>query len=157
MPLTSLLRKWRALPRPERRLRLEALLWLGLVGVLIPLLPLRRIARLLGLNPAPPPSPTPSPADAEPVAAQTEMAAQISRAVQGAAAKTPWQSACLAQALTGAAMLRRRRLQGMLYLGVAREATLPKGVAAHAWLRCGSAVVTGGAYARYAVVGKYTW
>lgn len=153
MWLTISLRKWRALSRPERRLRLEALLWLGLVGVLIVLFPLKKIANLLGLNPAS----SLSQADTELADAQTEMTAQISRAIQSAAAKTPWQSACLAQALTGAAMLRRRRLQGVLYLGVAREETLPEGMAAHAWLRSGSAVVTGGTYARYAVVGQYTW
>jgi len=61
-------------------------------------------------------------------------ATRIGWAVQAAAAHTPWQSTCLVQALAGIAMLRRRKLAGALYLGIAKDAIAPQSLAAHAWL-----------------------
>ena len=42
-------------------------------------------------------------------------------------------------------MLRRRGLPSTLYLGVARDGEAGSGARAHAWLRSGHVVVTGGA------------
>ena len=56
----------------------------------------------------------------------------------------PWHSSCLVQALAGAAMLKRRRLDGVLYLGVRlTPGSRTGGMAAHAWLRSGSTVLVG--------------
>jgi hypothetical protein len=42
-------------------------------------------------------------------------------------------------------MLKRRRIGATLYLGVAKDLTKPQQLAAHAWLRCGDIILTGGA------------
>lgn len=63
-------------------------------------------------------------------------------AVHGVAARTPWTSNCLPQALAAKYMLARRGLLSTLYVGAAfsgRDA-----LKAHAWLRCGDVPVTGG-------------
>jgi hypothetical protein len=89
---------------------------------------------------------------------QLAEAARVGRAVVGAAANTPWRSACLEQAVAAAGLLRRGGIPGTLYLGVARDPTQPDGMAAHAWLRCGNVMVTGAAgHERFAVVGMYRW
>ncbi|MDD2856973.1 MAG: lasso peptide biosynthesis B2 protein, partial [Desulfuromonadaceae bacterium] len=76
-------------------------------------------------------------------AAQDEIAQRTGWAVETMARHTPWQSRCLVQALSAWWMLSRRGVRGTVYFGVAAAET---GAAfnAHAWLRCGSRIVTGG-------------
>jgi hypothetical protein len=91
-----------------------------------------------------------------PIASQLKTAQRIGWAVQATAPHAPWQSLCLAQALAAAAMLRRRRLPGTLYLGVARGED--RKAHAHAWLRCGDDILTGGrTYKRFAIIMAYCW
>lgn len=40
-------------------------------------------------------------------------------------------------------MLKRRNIPGTVYLGVAINKTIPDKLSAHAWLRYGSAILTG--------------
>ncbi|MCA1791217.1 MAG: lasso peptide biosynthesis B2 protein [Thioalkalivibrio sp.] len=62
-------------------------------------------------------------------------------AVHVAARQLPWASSCFSRAITAKIMLRRRGIASTLYLGV----TLQNGtINAHAWLRSGSAILTGG-------------
>ena len=114
---------------------LEAVFWLGLARLALLLVPFRRLAVHLG---------TPShetPAQNLDQAA-TERARTVGGAVQRAARNLPWDCRCMAQALAGKAMLRRRGLPSTLYLGVAKDEAAD--LCAHAWLRCGDAVITGG-------------
>lgn len=86
----------------------------------------------------------------------------IGWAVRAAAARLPWHSTCLMEALAGAAMLRGHGLPGTLSLGVGRgtasdmavlgrEAASEDSILAHAWLHCDGLVLTGEAErARYA-------
>ena len=69
---------------------------------------------------------------------------RLSWGIAAAAARTPWTSACLAQAITGATLLRARHEPSRLYLGV-RPANLSEGLlmTAHAWLVSSGQVVTG--------------
>jgi hypothetical protein len=70
--------------------------------------------------------------------------------------RTPWHSACLVQALAGAALLRQRRLPAALYLGVAKAPRQPDAIIAHAWLRCGEVFLTGEAgHQTYAVLSVF--
>lgn len=69
--------------------------------------------------------------------------ADIGWAVRAASRRTPWQSTCLVQAITGKWMLRRRRLPGTIHFGVAKDGS--EGLKAHAWLRSGKQILTGGA------------
>jgi transglutaminase-like putative cysteine protease len=98
-------------------------------------MPFRRIAAWLG---------TPgveSPVTVTPENART--AEEIGWAVTALGRRVPWDGRCLAQALAATAMLRRRGVEGTVSLGV-REGESAEFVA-HAWLRVGSRVVTGGA------------
>jgi hypothetical protein len=80
----------------------------------------------------------------------------IKWSIQAAATRTPWESACLAQALTGMAMLGRRGIGATLYLGVARDESCVDALAAHAWLRCGDEILTGsGGVERYAAISSF--
>lgn len=80
----------------------------------------------------------------------------ISWAIRAAAARTPWESACLTQALTGMVMLSRRRINAILYLGVAKDESGSEALMAHAWLRCGESILTGaGNYDKFTVISTY--
>ena len=137
MSWTGNLRRLAALTWADRWLLVQASAWLGLVSIAIPLVPFRRIAAWVGLVPG---------EGRDGLASDRPAAAgRIGWAVRVAAARTPWTSACLAQALAGTILLRRRGLPATLYLGVAQDAGVPEGMSAHAWLRCGDAILTGAA------------
>lgn len=55
---------------------------------------------------------------------------------------TPWMSKCLVKALTTLLMLKRRKISSTVYLGVAKDQE--SNLVAHAWLRSGRIIVTGG-------------
>ena len=143
------LSKLRVLSGADRWLLLEAMVWLSLMRVAIALLPFRRITTLLRLIPGE--SPT------ELAEALRPPALRIGWAVRAAATRTPWESTCLMQALAGSVLLCRRDIHSTLYLGVAKDTTVPAGLAAHAWLRCGDAILTGSAgRERFSVVSTFT-
>ena len=98
------------------------------------LLPFRRIAAWLGTLGAE------SPATAAPE--EIRSAEEVGWAVGVLARRVPWDGRCLAQALAATGMLRRRGLEGTVSFGVRRGESA--GFDAHAWLRLGSCVVTGG-------------
>lgn len=135
MSWTRDLRKLGARSWSERALLLEAFLWLGVMRAAIGRMPLRRIAPRLGLTQV----------EIGEVSRTSPVyqATRIGWAVRVAAARTPWQSTCLIQALAGMAMLRQRKMAGALYLGIARDAVASDSLAAHAWLRCGDVILTG--------------
>jgi hypothetical protein len=132
----------------ELRLLLEALAWLAVMRIGVALLSFKRLARLAGC--APGERHRPLRAD------ELALVRRIGWAVRAAAPRAPWQSLCLAQGLATATMLRRCRLPGTLYLGVAKSGD--DTMQAHAWLRCGDDVLTGDAgHRRFAVVLAYSW
>jgi len=132
MPLRRDLRQLRRLTGTDRALALEALAWLGVMRLALRLLPFPRLLAWMRLAPGETPA-QPAPASA----------GRIGWAVRAAAARTPWESACLVQALAAARTLERRHLASTLYLGAARPSDRPAGLQAHAWLRCGAVVLTG--------------
>ena len=116
----------------SRLLLLEAALWLGLARLALLIVPFRRLAPILGRKMAE--SPLEDSSD-------PEVLERVAWAVRVASRYTPWQTKCLAQAVAGKAMLRRRGLASTLYLGLARSGDA--GLEAHAWLRCGRRILTG--------------
>jgi hypothetical protein len=130
-------RKLREVPWAERLLLAEALAALAVLRLGQFLVPFRQTVRLLRLAPGE------SPGALDP--AGSALAARVGWAVRAAAARTPWRSACLVQALAALWLLERRGLPATLYLGVAKGPQGPGGLSAHAWLRCGGAIVTGAA------------
>jgi hypothetical protein len=124
--------KFLTLLPPDRHCLVEAAFWLGLARLAILILPFRRIAPLLGRNPAQSPAAT---------AAPRELLARISWAVNTASRHLPWECLCLVQALAAKAMLKRRKVASTLYLGLAKDPDTQ--LKAHAWLRCGDRILTG--------------
>lgn len=143
---TSSLFGFLALPNPKRWLLLEAILWLGLARAAVVLFPFRWIMAGLGQSIG--------------IAASTTQLVCNSKlqgvawAIGVASWRTPWQSNCLAQALAGQIMLRRRGIASTLYLGVMKEK--PDALAAHAWLHSQAIIVTGNhQLERYVVVASF--
>lgn len=140
------LRKFLRLSASDRRLLLEAVVALAVARALIVLLPFRWIAPRLGRFMAA--------AEALPMARAAEPVRRVGWAVRTAARHVPWNAVCLPQAMAGKAMLNRRGVASTLYLGVARDEAA--GLAAHAWLKAGDAIVTGATgMQRFTVVGTF--
>jgi len=134
-----------SLSMAQRHLLIEAIGWLLMLRIATLTLPYRRVASLLRL--------TPSGAKGGPPVSSSDCA-PAGWAVQAAACRTPWLSTCLVQSLAGYAILRRRRVPSVVYLGVAKDAGGK--LIAHSWLRCGDHIVTGGGdHWRYSVIACY--
>ncbi len=130
---SDLRRHWRASKR-QRLLLCEALVSLAIARIAMVCIPFRRIAAWLGTPGAQ--TPTTS-TDRE-----TRVARQIGWAVSTLGPRVPWDARCLAQALAATFMLRRRAINGTVSFGVTHDQSGK--LIAHAWLRCGSVLVTGG-------------
>ncbi len=129
------LNRYFRLPHVRKRLLGEAFFALAVARIAMACLPFRRIAVWLGA----PGTETPQTAPA----AQIQIAIDIGWAVSTLARRVPWDSRCLAQALAASGMLRRRGLEGTVSFGADRGEA--REFVAHAWLRFGPCMVTGGA------------
>ena len=142
----SRLRKFLALPHADRACLVEAGFCLGLARLAILVLPFRRVAPVLGRQMARSPEETGG--------APAELLDRISWAVAAASRHLPWDCLCLAQAMAGKAMLKRRGVPSTLYLGVAKDGEAR--LQAHAWLRCGERILTGRqGMARFTVIATF--
>ena len=133
------LRKVAALSWAERWLLVQVFVLLGVARLALRLIPFRRLARRLGALQ------TETPPDASPE--HLAQAQRVGLATARVSPYTPWTSNCFPQALVAKYWLRRRRIPTTLYLGVALTKTTdaPRAeMTAHAWLRCGPLLVTGG-------------
>lgn len=135
MSLRTDLKKLRLRSGRERRLALEAFILLGVMRAAILLLPFRWIVRLLRLEAGE------KAAEGPPL--DDPRIANIGWAIAAAAARTPWQSSCLAKAFCGSRMLGKRGIPSTLSLGVAKGEPGGMLLKAHAWLRCSEQTVTG--------------
>jgi hypothetical protein len=140
------LRQWVSLPVSERCLLLEAVFWLAWARLALRLVPFRRLAPRLGQPQAESPHSLPPEA--------VQQARLIARLVGIAGRHLPWTCTCLVQALAGMQMLRRRGQSCTLYLGAAKDQA--QQFCAHAWLRSGEVLVTGGReHQDFVVVGSF--
>jgi transglutaminase-like putative cysteine protease len=130
----DLKRYWRISPA-QKRLLWEAFAALAMARIVLACIPFRRIAAWLGTAGAE------SPASVTPQQAQAAEA--VGWAVTALARRVPWDGRCFAQALAATAMLRRRGVDGTVSFGVCEGASA--GFEAHAWLRVGTRLITGGA------------
>jgi hypothetical protein len=139
--LSGRFRKLFALSWADRWLLAQVFVLLGIARLALRVVPFRRLARHLG------------PLQAETAAdVSLEHLAQARRVAVAIARVSPhtlWESNCFPQALTAKFWLRRRGIPTTLYLGVVlnkSDADDPShtSMEAHAWLRCGSFLVTGG-------------
>jgi hypothetical protein len=128
------LKRYIWLPRTRKLLLCEALFSLAIARAAMAGLPFRRIAGWLGT----PGAETPTTVSDQDIL----IAKEIGWSVSAVARRVPWDSRCLAQALAATAMLRRRGLEGTVSFGAGRRGTAE--FDAHAWLRLGAFMVTGG-------------
>jgi hypothetical protein len=107
----------------EKMLFLEAVVLHLWIGLLLKVIPFRRIPRFF----ASPKSKVESP--------DAKVIERIRDAVARANRVSPWRNRCLVSSLAGRCMLRSRRIQSQISLGVAKGSDGK--MVAHAWLRSG--------------------
>lgn len=137
--LSSRFRRWVALSWADRWLLAQVFVLLGLARLTLRVVPFRRLARHLGTLHEETPADVP--------ADQLAQARRVGLAIARVSPYTLWVSNCFPQALTAKFWLRRRGIPTTLYLGVALNKEDDSGssaMEAHAWLRCGPLLVTGG-------------
>lgn len=112
----------------------EAVFALAFARIAMASCPFRRIARWLGT----PGAETPVTVTLD----EARMAEEVGWAVRAVGRRVPWDARCLAQALAATGMLRRRGIEGTVSFGACEDDL--SSFSAHAWLRVGSCMVTGG-------------
>ena len=141
---SSRLRSALRLPPAEIARAVEAAVLFHGFRLALRVVPVRRLVRVLGER---------GDLDAPPTVAERPAASifAVRRALRRASRGHP--DTCLAQALAGRVMLRRRRLPSTLSLGVREEGG---DLAFHAWLRAGGLLLnTGGGPRQFAVLGTF--
>jgi hypothetical protein len=129
------LKRYGRISPAQKGLLWEAIAALAMARITLACVPFARISAWLGTAGAE------SPAAVTPE--QAEAADAVGWAVSVLARRVPWDGRCFAQALAATAMLRRRGVDGTVSFGVCEGASA--GFEAHAWLRVGTRMVTGGA------------
>lgn len=99
------------------------------VGLLLKVIPFRWIPRLFA-NPQ------------SVVSQQPEIIELISTATMKASKISPWKNRCLVSSLASRCMLRRRKIESKLSLGVAKDESGK--LEAHAWLEAGGLEIVAG-------------
>ncbi len=120
-------------PLQDYLLFMEAFLWVLFCQV-VSLMPFHRLAPFLGHHEADDKN------ECFPDNLK-QTVSSISIAINRSAFYMPWSVKCLVQALAARFMLKRRKIESTLYLGVAKSAE--NRIKAHAWLSCGTHVVCG--------------
>ena len=153
-PMLKRLRQFSALNAKDRSIFVKAWFMLGWMRAAILLTSFRRLTRSLEHHPQLRPG-------TELSEQQLVRAGRIGKLVAVAARYTPWQSLCLVQVLVVQRLLAQHKIPGQFYLGVRRGAEVdadPDGLAAHAWLQCGEAIVNGAAgHELFTVVSVFSW
>ena len=149
--LFTRLRKLAALSWADRWLLVQVFCLLGVARLALRVIPFCRLARYLG------PLQTETPPDAPPE--HLGQARRIGLAIARISPYTPWMSSCFPQALVAKFWLGRRGIPTTLYLGVAlgkNDGSPRSEMTAHAWLRCGPLLVTGGRGSeRYTITARF--
>ena len=127
------LRKFFGLPWRDKLMLAEAVVTTSVASTALLLLPFRWIAPWLGRH---------MQVSSESQTADAERTAhQVRAAIRVASRYVCWKPQCLAQAIAATTMLRLRRIEGTVYLGMAKDGESE--LTAHAWLRSGTIIVTG--------------
>lgn len=130
----------------EKRLLIEAFLITGLTRIRLIFIGFSKLAKKMG---------TFKEESSAKVSIQDKLITRkIAWAVSVVSKLTPWESKCLVKALTAQIMLKHRNLSSTLYLGVAKDED--NKLIAHAWLRCGTDIITGDdGRTKFTVVAKF--
>jgi len=84
--------------------------------------------------------------------AHAELVERVAFAIPRVAARLPWRADCLVQALAARRWLGRNGVATTLGLGVHKD--MPDTFEAHAWLKAGDRIVTGGDISGYVPLGR---
>lgn len=145
------IKKFSALDNTDKKLFAEACFTLGIMRFTMLTVPFKRLIASLEQ----------SQEREEPVVLsekELSMAQTVGRSITRAANHTPWESACLTQALAAQRMLLKRKVPGQFYLGVAKDESVDESMKAHAWSQCGDTIITGGAgHEQFTVVSVFSW
>ena len=145
------IKKFTALTQVEKQLFIEAYITLLVMRVALFTLSFKRLIRTLEHSSGKVSPPTSNSGD-------LDLAQAIGRAIRSASAYTPWESACLVQALSAQRMLQKRGIPGVFYLGAAKVKEGEEKMHAHAWLQCGHRIVTGAeGHEKYTVLSSVVW
>ncbi|MFT7880346.1 MAG: lasso peptide biosynthesis B2 protein [Sulfurimonas sp.] len=143
------IRRFFALRGEEKELFVEAYVTLGLMRAALLLFSFKRLTRSLKQRKS---ADEMMPLDEE----KRQGAMVVGRAITKAAAHTPWESACLVQALAAQRMLQKRGIPGVFYLGAMREKQDGE-LKAHAWSQCGDMILTGGKSEAFKILSVFEW
>lgn len=148
--MQSRLKKYLRLTAEERRLFWEAYWTLGIMRAAMLVRPFKTLIRDLHQSDRVPKEETLS-------EKERKTAILISQAIARAAGQTPWESACLVQALAAMRMFRRRGLPGHFCLGVRREKE-ETSMQAHAWMCCSEHFITGRkGHKNFTILSVFSW
>lgn len=145
------IKKFVSLASEEKRLFIEAYVLLAIMSAALLTISFKRLTRSLEHLPS-----------KEAIAVLNEeenaKAIAVGQAIMRASAYTPWESACLAQALTAQKMLQKRAVPGVFYLGAAKNEEYEEKMKAHAWTQCGETIITGAkGHEAFTVLSVFKW
>ncbi len=132
--LSTIYSKLGKINKTELGLFLKAVCWTGIARILILFVPLRRFSFLLGTHM----KETPNISSAE----NLDLLKKVALAIIRTSRFVPWRCLCYEQAIAAKMILRKYGLETTMYYGVAKDQD--KKLIAHAWVRCGNYIVTGG-------------
>jgi hypothetical protein len=132
--IATRIKKFQQLSWADRFLLCDVFIRLGIIRAILLLVPFKYIAPKLGLQMKVDP-------DDSNQEDPPKWVRRIAWAVETAARQTPWESACLAQAITGKFLLKQRGLVTRLFLGMKKDQQGK--LSAHAWLKAGNAIIIG--------------
>lgn len=140
------IKTWLKIGHKKRVLAIKAFGLCGIARAAILLIPFKKVKPYLGAHN----QESPQQVDSE----VYTQAREIKWAVETISRYTPWESKCLVQAIVAQHLLKKKHIPTTLYLGVSKDQQGE--LKAHAWLRCGEMIVTGGRMkAGYTQVSKF--
>lgn len=147
--LKKLRQKWRKKTPEQRKLFFEAYFYTIYFEILIKTIPFKKIVKITELKKV----------ETEQVNSERSLdIANIKSAIFRSGKYSFFKPLCLNQALVAQRMLQKRKISGLLFLGVGKDDQKDKKLIAHAWLKCNNKIITGDyQLEKYAVVAKYTW
>lgn len=134
-------------PWREKLFLLEALFFLSLMKAVLSIFPFKSVSKLLGRHMIE--------SNRSPLMQNSKLVQvdAVVRSIKVMSRHLPFECKCLVQAAAAKMMLKLRRVEATVYLGVAKK----EGFTAHAWLRVGDTVVLGGrGISEHAVVSYFT-
>lgn len=69
------------------------------------------------------------------------IAGSVAKSIRRTTRYSPWRVTCFAKGIAAKYLLKRKGIASTLYLGIAKDGV--NKLTAHAWLRCGSVIITG--------------